>query len=418
MKMKGKIFKVVCMCVISVVAVTLLSQKEAMSEKSFAEGIRDTIKYLRDQGSVEFHSVTVPHTAGMDAGTNVSVTQGSNEDAILDGYVQGLAEQGLTDKQITEEVNNTFMGERSYSATAITISIEKAKAAVQPQDTTASEPVLETAVAVVTEVMAEQTQAEQTQAKPTMPANERVAEGIAEVARPRGKFAKLNSSLWSGRQTDTAQKMLAEGYSATEIAQGFKANYYSTDQIARIFKQAGVGVKDAYTALSTVALAEVKANVEQQKPGSKFRSIIFRVFRQVNPQHTELTAAKQDALKGITQELIDAGYDLQPALPNIVSDMKANGMTAQETFKVLIGHVYTVDTTGQRPFKNFKINPQQTTFGNGDVALASAMFGAGYFEAEITSAFQNKNGIFYGEYSYSDNTINQLLQQAKPATSV
>ncbi|MBU0633507.1 MAG: hypothetical protein KKB82_03325 [Candidatus Omnitrophica bacterium] len=443
MKIKEKILKVVCMSVISVFAIVLLGRGQTV----FQNQTEDQRDY---DGSVEIQDVTVPYTAGMSAESGASAAQNNDANAVLDGYVQGLVEGGMSDVDIHTQVSIVFnnMSEAVgtatiqietegnpyfiYSPTAIDVSIQKARSAVGSQNTT-SEPVVEATAAVAVEVAAEQTQAEQVQAAPTMPASERVAQGVGQ--KPTRKFSGIGGIIAAifkaktgnamQKEKNTTTQMINEGYSITEIAQGFKANGYSTKEIANIFEKAGVGVEDAYTALSTVALAEAQASVEQQRPGPK-----FKMRNQAFPggweakwqeqQDTDLTAASQAALKGVTRELIDAGYDIQPALGNIATDMKANGMSAKETYKVLIGCVSDAKPVGKTIFRTSPIQ----TFGDGEVALAGAMMNAGYGEAEVRTAFEQgyaRGGIFSGflkQYSYSDNTVTQILQRATQATPV
>ncbi|MBU2063165.1 MAG: hypothetical protein KKF93_02100 [Candidatus Omnitrophica bacterium] len=444
MKIKEKILKVVCMSVISVFAIVLLGRGQTV----FQNQTEDQRDY---DGSVEIQDVTVPYTAGMSAESGASAVQDNDANAVLDGYVQGLVEGGMSDVDIHTQVSIAFnnMSEAVgtatiqietegnpyfiYSPTAIDVSIQKARSAIGSQNTT-SEPVVEATAAVAVEVAAEQTQAEQVQAAPTMPASERVAQGVEQ--KPTRKFSGIIGGIIAAifkaktgnamqKEKNTTTQMINEGYSITEIAQGFKANGYSTKEIANIFEKAGVGVEDAYTALSTVALAEAQASVEQQRPGPK-----FKMRNQTFPggweakwqeqQDTDLTAASQAALKGVTRELIDAGYDIQPALGNIATDMKANGMSAKETYKVLIGYVSDAKPVGKTIFRTSPIQ----TFGDGEVALAGAMMNAGYGEAEVRTAFEQgyaRGGIFSGflkQYSYSDNTVTQILQRATQATPV
>jgi len=250
---------------------------------------------------------------------------------------------------------------------------------------------------------------------PTLSAQERVQQGISAPAakfKPTAKFKNRNND----KAVTTVTEMVTEGYSINQIAEGFKGNGYSTAEIADIFKKAGIGADDTYTALSSIALADAEASV---KPKGKFMKIAIAI--QGNEQwqamqENKVVAAQKAALKNVCQEMISAGYSLEPALGNIAADLKNHGMSAKETYKTLIGNVANVTPTGK-----FTVQPRQT-FGDGEVALAAAMLDAGYTQDEVRTAFEQGvrgNGIFrFTKYSYSNEAIEQILQRATQPNAI
>jgi len=251
---------------------------------------------------------------------------------------------------------------------------------------------------------------------PTVSAQARIKQ---ELSKPKTKFAKL---LWNitnknkqyssaSEEVKIATQMIAEGYTIDQIANGFKGNGYSTSAIAEIFKEAGVGADAAYTALSSIALADAEASV---KPKGKFTKIFIAIHGNEQwqaMQENKVVDAQQAALKQVCQEMAAAGYDLEPALGNIAADFKAHGMSAKQTYKALIGNV--ANTT---PTAKFTAQPRQT-FGDGEVALAAAMLDSGYSQDQVQNVFKQGfggNGILFHfkNYSYSDDAVNQILQRA------
>ena len=53
------------------------------------------------------------------------------------------------------------------------------------------------------------------------------------------------------------------------------------------------------------------------------------------------------------------------------------------------------------------------SYGEGEIALATAMLQAGYSKEEVQGAFENKNGRFYGTYSYTSGAITGIMSEAE-----
>ena len=111
-----------------------------------------------------------------------------------------------------------------------------------------------------------------------------------------------------------------------------------------------------------------------------------------------------------------AGYDVTSILGGMVTDLKNAGMSAKEVLETVIA-----DVAGAKPANKFKSgfsgifrsSPQFSTYGEGEVELAAAMLSAGFSEAEVDAAFQNKNGKFYGAYSYTIGTRKAIISEAQ-----
>ncbi|MFH1061544.1 MAG: hypothetical protein V1747_01500 [Candidatus Omnitrophota bacterium] len=269
-----------------------------------------------------------------------------------------------------------------------------------------------TATTTATETATNETVTDPEAIVPTIDPKTRVQQMLV---KPNMKFR--NTSQVTQAETDTVNEMLDEGYTIEQIAEGFAANGYSSESTAAVFKEAGVSSTDAYKALSSIAIEDAEAKFDQDqgviRPTSKFTANY-----QAN-QDKEKQEAKQEAIKSTIDDLEAAGYDVQEVLDEAVQDLKDAGMSAQETKDFLIAKV--ADGTVKPQAKFYSQNNQMTSYGDGEVALATAMLKAGYSSSEVTSAFETGNYpnetesyIFgHGSYSYTSADSQVIVSTAE-----
>jgi hypothetical protein len=258
--------------------------------------------------------------------------------------------------------------------------------------------------------------------QPAVSAADRVTQGVG--TQPRYKFRSANSAQRREKEVTTVKDMLSEGYSITDIAQGFIDNGYTARQVIGTFKDAGVSADDTFNALSTIVVDKSQEANKQQKPMAKFKTNSKLTARWEKQQQEQENKIKQTAIKGLVEQMSAAGYDIEPALGGIVQSLKDAGMSAAEVKDFLIGKVSDIKPTAK--FRGhgivrailwiFNRNPTMESFGKGEVSLAAAMLNAGYSADEVKASFAHKNGtfkLFYGQYSYTSEAISGIMSGAQ-----
>ncbi|MBU1042849.1 MAG: hypothetical protein KJ915_00420 [Candidatus Omnitrophica bacterium] len=254
----------------------------------------------------------------------------------------------------------------------------------------------------------------------TLAPGNRVKQGL----KPQSKFQKgrIANYMKDPKQTvrqdeiNTTTEMLDEGYTVVQVAQGFAANGYTSAKTAAIFQASGISAKDAYNALSSMGIGEGKGSI------LKSWAAVFKRFGSNVMIKDRQETQKQEAIKSTVNDLASAGYDVTEVLGVVVQDLKDTGMTAQQTNDFLIEKV--ADGTG-KPIANFRNagnislssivgviqgrknggSVSMTSYGQGEIALASAMIKAGYSTSEVASSFKT------GSYSYTNADTQKILSQ-------
>jgi hypothetical protein len=321
----------------------------------------------------------------------------------------GLMASGKTDKSVVIATLVSY----GYEQTEAEIAFAKASSNNVLDTAAAETDVIDTSVGTDTEP--DQTQTDTTtdvqeQAGPETSPKDRVSQGIKPKTKFRNRFVsgEHKSNFWGSNKKKvtedekaTVTAMLDEGYSLEQISQGFADNGYNVKDTAAVLKESGVSASDAYTVLSSAEVKKAEAEFNN-KPKTKFS----KRFSGLGKNKETLDDKKQDALKSVVNDMEAGGYDVQGTLDTIVQDLKDNGMSASEVKDFINPKVG--DGKPKSKFKgssslskrlNTAVNAinslrrptKMTSYGEGEIDLASAMLKAGFSESEVTESFQNGN---------------------------
>jgi hypothetical protein len=338
----------------------------------------------------------------------------------------GLISAGKTEGEVI-----SALGGMGYTPLESQIAFAKASTGLSQQtnqvseaepDSVTTDTAVQATAATTTESTSEEAAAEdQTSLKP---AADRVKEGVTPATRREKFVTQMNQNNENGTYTptdkeiSTVKNMLSEGYTNDEIAQGFVDNGYSTAQVSSIFNKSGVSASDTYSAVSKIAISEAEAGVTDQKPTAKFKTKNSDKWEQKwqSQQDAAKNQAKQDAILSTVNEMKAAGYEIDGALDTIVSDLESTGMSAQEVKDALIEKV--ADGKPRTKFKgqgswikawiSNSRQPQMTSAGEGEIALATAMINAGYSKEEVQAIFEKS-----GSYSYTADAVKTIMSGAQ-----